>query len=178
MPGIVRTAGTTAGYIVFYLAMLGGVAVIPLGLPGQFLIVLATLVFILAVGSANLSWGVFFLILALAILAEVLEAVLGFLGARRVKGSWRSAFAAIAGGLAGAILGSCITPIIGSLIGALLGTFLGPFLVELHRTRQTDASAKVAVAAVLGRLAGSVMKVAVACVMIAIVTVALLYGCG
>ena len=73
--GFLQTIGQIGGVILLYFVMLTGVVIIPLGVPGEFLIVAATLVFILVAGSQVISWWVLVGILVLAIVAEILEAV-------------------------------------------------------------------------------------------------------
>jgi uncharacterized protein YqgC (DUF456 family) len=164
------TAGLVLGTILLYGAMVAGFLVIPLGIPGQLLIVLAALLFTLAAGSAHLPWWVTITLLILAVLAELLEGVFGFLGAKQAKGSVWSALGGIVGGIVGAILGSAVAPILGSLAGAFAGTFAGAFAVEYYRTTHAADARAVAKGALIGRVAGSLVKLVVAGLMIAIVT--------
>jgi len=173
---ILQLIGEIFGYAAFYLAILAGVCLIPLGLPGQFLIVIACLIFILVAGSQTLTWWMFGIILFLAVFAEVLEALAGGLGAGKAKGSKWSFFGALAGGLAGAILGSLVFPIIGSVLGVLAGTFLGAYAVEYWRTKATHGSIEVAKGALAGRILGTVIKVVIALAMIVLITFSLLVG--
>lgn len=162
------------GLVGYYLTMLTGMALIPLGVPGLFLIALATLIVRLAAGPDVMPWWVVILLLVLAMLGELLEAMAGFAGARQAKGSIRSALGAMAGGFAGAILGAPFGLLIGSLAGALLGTFAGALLVEYARTREGAFSWRVASHALKGRLAGSLIKIGIAGVMIFVVTAVLI----
>mgnify|MGYP006285880161 CR=1 FL=1 len=164
------------GYILLYLAMIAGLAAILFGVPGQFGIVAAVLVFILVFGSSVLPWPVFFVLLLLAVLAEVIEGIAGFLGAKSAKGSLSSSFAAIGGGLVGGVLGSMLMPVVGTILGALAGTFVGAFAVEFSRTRHSAGARRVAVGALIGRVVGSSVKVIAAFIMIVIVTAVLLAG--
>ena len=173
MSEILHNAGLVVGYCLFYLVMLAGVAIIPLGVPGQFLIVVAALAWCLVLPEALSLWIVAIL-LGIAILAELLEAVAGFLGASKARGSIWSSFGALLGGIAGAIVGSLFLPVIGSLIGALVGTFAGAYAVEYYRTRAMTSATHVAKGALIGRIVGSIIKVFLSLVMIVIVTVALL----
>ncbi|MDT8389184.1 MAG: DUF456 domain-containing protein [Lentisphaeria bacterium] len=161
------------GYVFFYLTMLLGVVLVPLGLPGEFLIVIAAGVFIAAAGSGVISWWTFLGLLLLGVLAETIEFFAGLLGAK-VKGSLWSGVGAIIGGVAGAVLGAPFGLIIGSLAGVFVGTFLGAYLVELHISKQSDQAMTVAGAAVAARLIGVAVKVTIAVVMILLVTLALI----
>ncbi len=174
MPGWIAHTGRVILVMVTYVVMFAGVLIIPFGIPGQFVVVAAAGVLALA-GGGLISWWVVLGLLALAVLAEVLEGMAGFVGAGRAKGSFWSAVGAVAGGLVGAVLGSFVLPIVGSLIGAFVGTFAGAFLVEYGRTRRARPSGHVARGALIGRVVGSLTKVFIGLAMIAIVTAALIW---
>ena len=174
MVEMLETLASVVGYSVFYLAMLAGVLVIPFGIPGQFLIVAAALAFALVAGSNTLSLWVVLVLLGIALLAEIIEAIAGFMGARGAKGSVRSSFAAAIGGILGALAGSLIAPVLGSLLGAFAGTFAGAYTVEYRRSRTSKGAAAVARGALTGRVVGSITKVFLALIMMAIVTFAVL----
>jgi uncharacterized protein YqgC (DUF456 family) len=174
MSAVLHNLGFVAGLAIYYIVMFGSLCVIPLGIPGEFGILFATAVFTLAAGSSLMPWWVSLVLLALCLLAEGVEAVMGYWGARRAKGSFLSALGAVAGGFAGAVAGASFGLIVGSLAGAFLGTFAGAFAVEYLRTRSHEGSSRVATGALLGRVFGSVIKTAIAFVMIALVTVVLL----
>ncbi len=173
MSELLQTSGAVAGIALLYLVMLAGTLAIPLGVPGQFAIVIGVLIFNLVAGGGIVSWPVFFGLLGLAVLAEVLEALAGFLGAAKAQGSLWSSFGALVGGMAGALIGTLIAPLVGSLLGAFAGTFAGAFSIEYYHTQHSGTSARVAQGALLGRVLGSVCKTVIASVMIVIVTVAL-----
>ncbi|NCO57901.1 MAG: hypothetical protein COW73_06690 [Nitrospirae bacterium CG18_big_fil_WC_8_21_14_2_50_70_55] len=156
-----------------YLIMVAGLLIIPLGLPGQFLIAAAAALFTLVMGAEVLPWWVAITLLGLAVGAEVGEAMAGLLGAKGARGSVWGAVGAMAGGLAGAILGSAVAPLLGSVAGGLAGTFAGAFAVEYARGRRMAGAHAVAKGALLGRLAGSLLKLVTGGVMIALVTRAL-----
>lgn len=172
---IAAIAAWVLGLTLLYIVMLLGVVLIPFGLPGEFLIVIAALVCTLVAGAEVLGWWVFWVLLALGVFAELVEAWAGYLGARQAQGSFWGAVGAIAGGVAGALLGSLFAPVLGSLAGAFAGTFAGAFIVEWYRTRQSEVSAMVARGALVGRVVGSAVKVAVSVLMIIIVTLGLIF---
>jgi len=162
------------GVIVYYLTMLLGILLVPLGLPGEFLVVLATGVFILVAGGEVMGWWVLVVLVLLGILAEVIEFLAGMVGAK-AKGSLWSGVGAVAGGLAGSIIGAPFGLIIGSLAGAFIGTFAGAYLVELYISRHSIQAANVAGTALFARLVGTAVKVAISIIMIIIVTFALVF---
>ena len=173
MPSWLTTTGLVVVYFLLYLVMLAGVAIIPFGVPGQFIIAAAAVAFALIAGSQVISWWTVLAVLGLAILAEIMEATAGFFGASQAEGSFWSSVGAIVGGFAGAILGSMVFPLVGSLLGAFVGTFAGAFVVEYSQTQAVARSGQVAKGALIGRIIASVLKVFMATVMIAVITAAL-----
>ena len=143
-----------------------GLLLIPLGLPGLWLILLGILAYGWLTDFETLSVGFLLLVMALAIVGEVVEAWLGFRFARRYGGSKRAGWGALLGGLIGAIIGVPV-PIIGSVIGAFLGSFAGAALLEYTIERRTDVAARAGWGAVLGRAAAAATKMALGLVMLA-----------
>ena len=119
-----QIATVILGHIFLLLGFLASVAVVSIGLPGQFgsltLLVLALLV------AGKWSWWIFVAAFVIAVGAETLEAVFGLRGTRKAGGSWLDSLAAFGGGIVGAILGS-LTPffLVATVLGALVGTYLG-----------------------------------------------------
>lgn len=168
--------GIVFGYGLFYFVMLAGILIIPFGLPGQFAIPTAVLGFILISGTNTLGWWVFFAVLGIAVLAEIIEAIAGFLGASSAKASIWSSFGALGGGIIGAVGGTMVIPIAGSLIGALAGTFAGAYVVEYYRTHLIRNAHKVAKGALIGRIVGSITKIVLAVIMVVLITILLYSG--
>ena len=167
--------GIVLVYVLLYLIMIAGVLIIPFGVPGQFVMVAAAIVFVLVSGTEVMSLWVVGALLVMAIGAELLEATAGFLGAKNAQGSLWSSFGALGGGLVGAIIGSFVLPVIGSLIGAFLGPFGAAFAVQYTRTQAFSQSGHVARGALIGRIIGSIIKVFTGAAMIAVITIALIY---
>ncbi len=142
------------------LAFLVGLLLVPFGLPGLWLMVLALLGFAVLGGFETIGWSTLVIVIVLAALAEVAEAWLGFRFAKRYGGSSRAGWGAVAGGLVGAVVGTPV-PIIGSVIGAFLGAFAGAVLLERSAGAAGSDSVRAGWGAVLGRAAGAAVKVAV-----------------
>ena len=144
--------------------------VIPLGLPGLWLMIVIVLGLVLA---GSLTWT-FALIAAGAVAATELGefAVLRRFGTR-YGGSGRAFWGAVIGGMAGLFIGVPI-PLIGPLITAFFGTFLGAGLVTFIETRSVERSARVGWGLVLARTAAVALKVATAVVLIGAVAAALI----
>ncbi len=141
-------------------ALLCALLMIPLGLPGTWTMVAIGLVYRLAVPAGGIRFATVAEIAALAMAAELIELSVTARFARRYGGSRRAAWGAVIGGFVGMIVGVPV-PIIGPVIAGLLGTFLGALIGELESGAHHIAAARSAIGAVLGRVAASVMKVAV-----------------
>ena len=152
------------------IAFLASVVVIMLGFPGEFLIVLVTLVYILIAGTGKVGWGALGVFALMAVGAEVVEFFAGFLGAKKLGGSTKSGLGALAGGILGAFGGTFLIPIplVGSVAGVLLGTFIGAAVVEYLAMRKAEASIRAGAGAFFGRLAGIFAKVSVTVIMVVV----------
>jgi uncharacterized protein YqgC (DUF456 family) len=155
-----------------------------LGLPGNWLMLIATAIYVVAVpevATDSLWWVALAVLLVLAIVGEALEMLASAHGVRKHGGTKRSALlsfvGAIVGAIFGAVIGTGFMPIIGSLIGALLlsgaGALGGAFLGEQWSGRSVDDSLQVGQAAFWSRLAGTVAKMVIGCVMLAVILVVL-----
>lgn len=148
------------------LVLFGSLLIIPLGLPGTWLMLGAAVGYNALTGSEAVGTATLIGATLLAVAAEWAEFVLGARFARRYGGSRRAGWGAILGGLAGALVGVPI-PIVGPLVGALGGSFAGALLFEYTATRNTRGATRVAWGALVGRVAAIALKVAVGCVLIA-----------
>jgi len=157
----------TALNLVFWLGIL-------FNLPGTWLMVmLAVLLEWWKPGEYMFGWTTLYVTAGLAALGEVLEFVLGAAGARQAGGSKRAAALAIAGGVVGAILGTAVPiPVAGTLIGACLGAFAGSLLGDLWAGRPMLRSIQAGQGAAVGRLWGTVAKMAVGGAIVVILGVA------
>lgn len=157
------------------LAFILGLVVVPFGLPGLWVMVLALGVFGLATDFAAVGAGVILLAAALAAVGEILDLWLGFRFAARYGGSRRAGWGAVAGGLAGALVGVPL-PVIGSLVGAFLGAFAGAAAAEYTSARRVGASVHAGWGAVLGRAAAAAVKVGLGLAIAVVGTYAVLVG--
>lgn len=154
-----------------------------LGLPGNWLSVLATGLYawlVPAVPPLSIGLRVVVLLVVLASIGELIEFLAGAAGASKVGGSKRGAVLAIVGSIVGGIVGLFVglpVPVAGSVIASLLfaalGALVGAVLGELWKGRTGKESLQVGVAAFRGRLLGTLGKVLVGFVMLVVVVVAL-----
>jgi uncharacterized protein len=154
-----------------------------IGMPGNWLIVLAAAVYAYCIpvdSHVAIGWGVVATLVVLAALGEGVELLAGVMGTARVGASRRSAILALLGSFAGAMLGIVIglpIPLIGSFVATLLfaslGAMAGGMLGERWAGRNIGASWQVGEAAFWGRLAGTLGKVLIGAIMVATVVAAM-----
>jgi uncharacterized protein len=132
--------------------------IIPLGLPGTWVMLAAGVGYSILVPH---SIGMFALIgtTIVAIVAEVLEFTLAGKYARKYGGSKRAGWGAIIGGTVGAFMGIPV-PVVGPILGAFAGAFIGALVFEFSKGSGVQASTRVATGALIGRAVASAMKVA------------------
>jgi uncharacterized protein len=153
----------TAFNLLFWVAIL-------FGLPGAWLMILAAAAMDWWLGDETMfGWPVLLTVVALATLGEFLEFILSATGSRSAGGTRRAAALAIAGGIVGAIVGTAFPPpLLGTLIGASLGAFAGSMLGDLWARRPLIHSIEAGRGAALGRFLGTVAKMVVGGVIVAI----------
>jgi uncharacterized protein YqgC (DUF456 family) len=159
--------------ITLFLSDLAGLVLIPLGLPGLWVMVIGFLIYGAATDFRTAGLWSIVLILVLAFAGEVVESWLGFRFARRYGGSNRSAWGALLGGLVGAGMGVPV-PVIGSVIGAFVGSFVGAVLFEYSLSQKLETAVGAGWGAVLGRAAAAALKIAIGVVITVIGVVAVL----
>jgi len=155
---------TTLAPFLLLAACFAGLLLIPLGLPGLWVIVLAIIGYGWLHDFQGMSAGFLLVVIGLAILGEIVEARVGYSFARRYGGSSRAGWGALVGGLAGAVVGVPV-PLIGSVIGGFVGAFAGAALFEYTRARQSDVAARAGWGAVLGRAVAAAVKMAIGVVL-------------
>jgi len=165
----------TVAVVLLSLCSVAGLALVALGLPGLWLICAVVLGFGLLTGFHSIGSVTIGIMVALALLGELLELWLGFGLARRYGGSPRAGWGALLGGLVGAVVGVPV-PVVGSVIGAILGCFAGAMLFEYATTRTAGTAVRAGWGALLGRVAASAVKVALGIVMAIVAIVAAARG--
>ena len=153
------------------------------GLPGNWLIVLAAVIYAALMPAetrADLSWSLVGLLCLLAVAGELIEFASGALRAAKVGGSRRSAGLSLLGSLGGAILGLFVglpIPIVGQLAAVLVlasvGAMAGALVGESWKGRSLAHGWEVGKAAFWGRLFGTLGKLMIGAVMVALAVAAL-----
>ena len=97
------------------------------GLPGNFIILGAALLFGWAGSFEEISARILLILLGIALFGELIEFLLGIFGAKKYKSSNKAVAASIVFGIIGGILGVPFFFGIGAVIGAFLDAFLVAF---------------------------------------------------
>lgn len=142
-------------------ALLIGLILIPLGLPGLWVILGAAVVHSFVVPDSGIGVVTLVGCTLLVLLAELLEFSLAGRYARKYGGSKRASWGAIVGGFLGMFLGIPV-PIVGPVVGAFVGAFGGAFLAELTVSPEVRGHpGRVGWGAVVGRAVAAAAKMAV-----------------
>jgi uncharacterized protein YqgC (DUF456 family) len=147
------------GILILVLAGLVGLVLIPLGLPGLWVMVGGLLAYGWLTDFRSIGVATIASVLAIAFAGEIIENWLGFRYARKYGGSNRSGWGALVGGLVGAVVGVPIA-IVGSVIGAFIGSFIGAALFEYTHSRHGGIAVGAGWGAVVGRAAAAAAKIA------------------
>lgn len=150
-------------------------------LPGNWIIVVFTAIFAFFYPEQDghgIRWTVVLIVLGLAILGEVIELLAGSAGAAKQGASRRAMFLSLVGAIVGSVFGAIVgvpIPIVGPIVGALgggcIGVFAGAYGGEVWKGTASDESVSIGKAAVIGRLLGTMGKMAVGAIAVAMATI-------
>ncbi len=147
------------GWTLFGLVILAALALDLLGLFGNWIILGAVGVAAAISGFEHFGGYTLVILLVLAILGEVLEALAAGVGAAKYGGGKGAVGAALVGTLVGAVLGTPLFPILGTIIGACAGAFFFATLYEfLVSNRRLDSATRVGFGAAVGKICGLFAK--------------------
>ena len=152
----------TIDVFLLLVVVLGGLVMIPLGLPGLWVMLLAGVLHTSFVTPPTISWGTLAFLAAISLVAEWLEFGISNRYTQKYGGSRRAAWGAILGGLAGAMVGIPI-PVIGSVIGAFAGAFVGALVGEYTLERDHGKATRAATGALVGRAMATALKSLAGC---------------
>jgi uncharacterized protein YqgC (DUF456 family) len=158
--------------LALYMGLLLGLFLVPLGLPGNWLILGIAILkaFLNDFQDLTLSW--ILLLLILALIGEAIEFLLGVYVAKRYGASRWGMFGAFFGGVMGGIIGTpLLFPGIGTMVGAFVGAFLGAFSLEYLYRLKSGASYRAGIGALIGRLLAIVLKLEVGIAMVLIIII-------
>lgn len=154
-----------AGLTIFVIILFIGVFSIIFGFPGTFLILGDVVIYSLVTGFETIGWKVIITLVVLSLLAEAVDFLMGFAGARKYGSSKTGIVLSVVGGIIGAVM---LVPVLfglGAVIGAFLGGFVGAFLGEYLEERKLKPAFSAGYGALIGRIAGVLVKGSLAIVM-------------
>jgi len=164
-----------AGLTLFIIVLFIGVYATVFALPGTVLIFFDVIVYAAITGFYNIGGRMLVFLLALTIVAEGLEFVLGMTGATTFHASRKVLITSTIGSVIGALL---LTPWLyglGTLVGIFLGGFTGILLTELIHQKHLKPAMRDSNGALIGRAAGTLAKGSLALVMV-IMTLMTIYS--
>lgn len=146
--------------VVFYIYLFAVLFLNVVGLPGNWVLVATALIVKLIPKFGDYSWVYFFVILALAVLGEVIESLLGLVVVAKKGGTRWGVIGSFVGGFSGVLFGATILPPFGSVIFGFLGAFAGAVAGEYINEQRADAALKVGFWSFVGRAMAIMGKVA------------------
>ncbi len=160
-----------AGNILFIIILVAALIAIPLGIPGTFVIFLASVIYGVITHFAQITQALIWTLLGIALFGELMEYLAGIFGAKKFGASKAGIIGAIVGGIIGGIVGTGIFLLIGSVVGLLMGAFSGAFLMELMVKKKPAQALRAGWGTFTGRIGGILTKVILGIVMITLVLV-------
>ena len=169
---------TTLALVILILVMPAGLIAVALGLPGTWLIVVASVFYSWLTDFAIITPQLLLGLLALAVVAELLEFTAGLWGARRYGGTKKAMVGTMIGGILGAVALSPMLFGFGTIVGAFFGAFVGAFSMTYLEQRKMDKAMRVGWGALLGRIFAMVFKGAAVVTMIGLDVWAIFFAKG
>jgi uncharacterized protein YqgC (DUF456 family) len=147
-------------------------------LPGNWIIVGLAALFAWLMPTAagqGVSWKTVLVLIGLAVVGEIVEFGASAAGAAKHGASKRGVALSMVGAIVGSILGLTaglpipfLGPFVGALVGGAAGAFFGAYIGESWKGRPESERVAVGRGAFTGRIWGTVAKLAVGAVMLAI----------
>jgi hypothetical protein len=154
------------GLVILAAVLLFCLLIIPVGLPGTWLMLVAALLYGPLTGVESVGTVTLVSVFLLALVAELIEFSLSLKYTSRYGGSRRAGWGAILGGIVGAVVGLPL-PLVGSIMGAFAGAFLGALVAELSTGSGRGKATEAAKGALMGRVVATAVKCSIGVVMAA-----------
>lgn len=145
-----------------------------LGLPGNWLLGIGVCVYAYFKDFSSEQTGglsdisVVLIVLALALISELLEFLVNIFGSKKMSVSNGAIISSLIGGFVGAIIGVPVF-LIGSVIGLFLGVFIGAALYEFFKNKNLKQSLKIALALTFSRAIALFIKAGVTLIMMGLI---------
>ena len=127
-------------------------------LPGSVIAWVGIVIHKLWLWEESVSWTFFAVATVLVVLAQVVDLVFTYWGARRFGATWRGGVGAVFGGISGMIFFSLPGLILGPIVGAVAGELLGG--------RRLKAAGKAGVGTIVGGIVAFFFKLLVTLIVI------------
>lgn len=151
----------TALVLILVLTAVLSVSMVFVGLPGTFTAIVGIILCAALDGFSRIQIIHIVIFILLAIAAEALEYLSGYIGARKFGASKKSIAGALIGGLLGAVVFGIIIPVVGSFIGIFAGSFLGTFVIEYLSGKTLNEANRAGIGTIIGRIGAIVVKIAI-----------------
>lgn len=164
-----------AGLTIFILVLFAGIFSTVFGIPGTIIILIDVILYALITGFEKIGITIIVILIAITILAEGLDFVLGMSGAARLEITKRVVWISAVCGLAGAMI---LTPVffgLGTVLGIFLGGFACVLIFQLFHQSKLKPALRAGNGALLWRVTGTLTKGFCALVMI-IITMSNIYS--
>lgn len=146
--------------VIFYVYLFAALFLNIIGLPGNWVLVGTALILKLVPWFDEFTWVWFFIVLGLAVVAEIIESFLGLVVVAKKGGSRWGVLGSFVGGITGVILGAGVIPPFGSVVLGLAGAFAGAVLGEYVNEKKTEDALRVGFWSFIGRSLAIMGKVA------------------
>ena len=150
------------GHFAVVLILLGSVTATMVSLPGNWILLLATIGYAYLTEFKALTLPTVLMLSGAILVGELIEFVAALMGAKKQRASRWTMAGTIFGGLIGAMLGTMVLPLIGSIIGAAAGVFAVAYGIERYVSGNDEQATKVAKGALIGQLIGMLSKLCIA----------------
>jgi len=154
--------------ILFFLFSIAGIISHFFGLPGNWAILGISFLLAWSGHFDKIQINTLAILLALTLFGELIEFLLGIIGAKKYEASNRAIAGSIFFGIVGAILGAPFFLGVGSIIGAFAGAFAGAVIIELFQGKRINQAFSSGWGTLLGRVGGSFAKIFIGIVMVII----------
>jgi uncharacterized protein YqgC (DUF456 family) len=159
----------------FLLAATVAWALVVFQIPGNWIVLLLSLLYGWYEGFRAVAWWVLLAGFLIAAVGEVVEWGTGYLGATRFGGRRLSGFAAIVGSILGGLVGAAFGWGLGAIPGSVIGAFAGALLVEIIRQKKAGKALKVGFGAGLGRAIGLSAKMGLGAAFLALLYIRIIW---
>lgn len=138
------------------------------GLPANWIILGLIFLWQLAIPGSDFSIWFWILAISIAVAGEIAETGMQIAQGKKYGSSTAGNFAGLIGAIAGAIILAPLFWGFGAFIGAMCGAWLGCLVMELLRGADLNKATTAAYGAMMGRFLGSIIKIAIGAVIIAL----------